>query len=123
MTTLPSINGSPAGTVVNVAGTVSPVPPIGTVFFLYRRVRYEFKASTILPGRTGLWRTLVTTGATEELATPFATTARVNFYVVSSSTAAGGRPDRCPRSAASSSCSTARASTRRAAAARRSRPS
>ena len=86
VTMLPSISGSPAGTVVNVAGTVSPVPPIGTVFFLYRRVRYEFKASTILPGRTGLWRTLVTTGATEELATPFAATARVNFYVVSSST-------------------------------------
>jgi prepilin-type N-terminal cleavage/methylation domain-containing protein len=86
VTTLPSISGSPAGTVVNVAGTVSPVPPIGTVFFLYRRVRYEFKASTILPGRTGLWRTLVTTGTTEELATPFASTARVNFYVVSSST-------------------------------------
>jgi prepilin-type N-terminal cleavage/methylation domain-containing protein len=86
VTTLPSINGSPAGTIVNVAGTVSPVPPIGTVFFLYRRVRYEFKASTILPGRTGLWRTLVTTGATEELATPFATTARINFYVVSSNT-------------------------------------
>jgi len=86
VTTLPSISGSPAGTFVTVAGTVSPVPPIGTVFFLYRRVRYEFKASTILPGRTGLWRTLVTTGATEELATPFASTARVNFYVVSSST-------------------------------------
>jgi prepilin-type N-terminal cleavage/methylation domain-containing protein len=86
VTTLPSINGSPAGTIVNVSGAIAPVPPIGTVFFLYRRVRYEFKASTVLPGRTGLWRTLVTTGATEELATPFATTARFNFYVVSSST-------------------------------------
>jgi prepilin-type N-terminal cleavage/methylation domain-containing protein len=79
--TLPSINGSPAGQTVNVLGTVSPVPPVGTIFFLFRRVRYEFKASTLLPGRVGLWRTLVTPGTTEELAAPLAATARVRFYV------------------------------------------
>jgi prepilin-type N-terminal cleavage/methylation domain-containing protein len=92
VTTLGSINGSPAGKVVNVAGTVSPVPPIGSVFFLFRRVRYEFKASTVLPGRTGLWRTLVTPNTTEELATPFANTARVNFFVNNGTTAQSAVP-------------------------------
>jgi prepilin-type N-terminal cleavage/methylation domain-containing protein len=80
ITTLPSINGSPAGTTVTVGGTVNPVPPVGTIFFLFRRVRYEFKASTLVPGRVGLWRTLVTPGTTEELTAPLANTARVRFY-------------------------------------------
>jgi prepilin-type N-terminal cleavage/methylation domain-containing protein len=83
---LPSINGSPAGKVINVTGVVPLVaaggPPVGSIFFLYRRVRYEFKNSTALPGRTGLFRTMLTGGATEEIATPFANTARVNFYVL-----------------------------------------
>jgi prepilin-type N-terminal cleavage/methylation domain-containing protein len=81
ITTLPSISGSPAGRTVTVGGTVSPVPPVGTIFLLFRRVRYEFKASTLIPGRVGLWRTLVTPNTTEELAAPFDTTARVRFYV------------------------------------------
>lgn len=80
--TLPSINGSPAGRTVTVAGLVTPpVPPVGTIFFLFQRVRYEFKASAMMPGRVGLWRTLVTTGTTEELAAPMDTTARIRFYV------------------------------------------
>jgi prepilin-type N-terminal cleavage/methylation domain-containing protein len=79
---LPSINGSPAGKVVNVGGAVPVATPVGTIFFLYRRVRYEFKNSTALPGRTGLFRTMQTGGASEEIATPFANTARVNFYVL-----------------------------------------
>jgi prepilin-type N-terminal cleavage/methylation domain-containing protein len=80
ITTLPSINGSPAGRTVTVGGTVSPVPPVGTIFFLFRRVRYEFKASTLVPGRVGLWRTLVTPDIAEELTAPLAGTARVRFY-------------------------------------------
>ncbi|HEY9506440.1 MAG TPA: prepilin-type N-terminal cleavage/methylation domain-containing protein [Gemmatimonadales bacterium] len=92
ITTLPSINGSPAGRTVNVGGTVSPVPPVGTIFFLFRRVRYEFKASTLVPGRVGLWRTLVTPGTTEELTAPLANTARVRFYVDYGTTAQAAVP-------------------------------
>lgn len=92
ITTLPSINGSPAGQTVNVVGTVNPVPPVGTIFFLFRRVRYEFKASTLLPGRVGLWRTLVTPNSTEELAAPLAATARVRFYVDYGTTAQAAVP-------------------------------
>jgi prepilin-type N-terminal cleavage/methylation domain-containing protein len=89
---LPSINGSPAGKVVNVGGVVPVATPVGTIFFLYRRVRYEFKNSTALPGRTGLFRTMMTGGASEEIATPFANTARVNFYVLNTTPAQAAVP-------------------------------
>jgi prepilin-type N-terminal cleavage/methylation domain-containing protein len=92
ITTLPSINGSPAGQTVSVGGTVNPVPPVGTIFFLFRRIRYEFKASTLVPGRVGLWRTLVTPGTAEELTAPLANTARVRFYVDYGTTAQAAVP-------------------------------
>jgi hypothetical protein len=92
ITTLPSINGSPAGRTVNVGGTVNPVPPVGTIFFLFRRIRYEFKTSTLVPGRVGLWRTLVTPGTAEELTAPLANTARVRFYVDYGTTAQAAVP-------------------------------
>ncbi len=50
-----------------------------TVFMLYQNVTYEFKASKDLPGRTGLWRTVV--GDTAELVTPFDTSAGFAFLV------------------------------------------
>src|SRR4051794_36630997 len=87
ITTLPALNGSPAGQVVVVTATAAnfaPTPKVGQIMFLYRRIRYEFKNSVAIPGRTGLFRTpLDAPGApSEELATPFAATARVNFYVL-----------------------------------------
>jgi len=82
--TVPTLNGSPAGTVVNLtrtAGAIMPAPQRGSIVYLYRDIRYEFKASVAIPGRTGLWRTPVSAVAfTEELAAPFDATARVNFY-------------------------------------------
>ena len=78
----PAINGSPAGQVINLTGAVPLATPVGSIFMLYRTVRYEFKNSVVLPGRTGLFRTMVSGGTTEELAAPFDNTARVNFYVL-----------------------------------------
>jgi len=81
--TVPALNGSPAGKVANLqrtAGSILPAPDRGSIVYLYRDIRYEFKASTVIPGRTGLWRTRVSGGTTEELAAPFDATARVNFY-------------------------------------------
>jgi hypothetical protein len=66
---------------------------VGSIVFLYRRVRYEFKNSVIMPGRTALWRTTLGFGGTaEELAGPFANTARVNFYVLNNATAQAAVP-------------------------------
>ncbi|MGH7510533.1 MAG: PulJ/GspJ family protein [Gemmatimonadales bacterium] len=93
--TLPSLNGSPAGAVVNITdldAAITPAPNRGEIFFLFRRVRYEFKASAAVPGRLGLWRTMVSSGDTEELATPFDATARVNFYVLNNAVAQAAVP-------------------------------
>lgn len=91
--TLPALNGAPAGQVVQLAGTgIAPAPVRGTILYLYRRVRYEFKASVALPGRIALWRTLVTTNTSEELAAPFDATARVNFYVLANPVAQAAVP-------------------------------
>ena len=69
--------------------SVSPVAPVaaglGTIIFLYQRVRYEFKASTAVPGSLGLYRTVIPkNGAetTEELVAPFANTAGWKFFVL-----------------------------------------
>jgi hypothetical protein len=74
-----SITTLPKGFVL----TVSPAPPAGAVtgspIFLYQSVTYEFKASTAVPGKTALWRT-VTGGAASELAVPFDTSARFRYY-------------------------------------------
>jgi prepilin-type N-terminal cleavage/methylation domain-containing protein len=80
-----TVNGSPTSQVIALAATANfvPVPKKGQIVFLYRQIRYEFKNSTMLPGRTGLFRNpLNSAGGEEELAAPFANTARVNFYVL-----------------------------------------
>jgi hypothetical protein len=91
--TLPALNGAPAGQVITLAGSAIAPPPVrGTILYLYRRVRYEFKASVALPGRIALWRTLVTANTSEELAAPFDATARVNFYVLANPVAQAAVP-------------------------------
>ena len=77
---IPSINGAPTGRVVIVNGAIPAGTQMGTIFYLYRNIRYEFKASNIVPGGIGLFRTAG--GVEEEIASPFANTARVNFYVL-----------------------------------------
>jgi len=68
---------------------VTPVLPagggLGTPVFLYNRVRYEFKASVAVPGKLGLWRTVITPAGVqtaEELVAPFANTASWKFFSV-----------------------------------------
>jgi prepilin-type N-terminal cleavage/methylation domain-containing protein len=86
--TVPAFNGSPAGRVVDLGGALVPVPPVGSIVFLFRRVRYEFKASVAVPGRIGLWRTMATVPTnTEEIAAPFDAAARVRFFVLNNAVA------------------------------------
>ena len=92
VTVLGSINGSPAGQTADLTGAIATPPDVGAIYFLYRRVRYEFKASVAVPGRLGLWRTTLSGGATEEIAAPFNNTARVNFYVLNNATAQAAVP-------------------------------
>lgn len=72
-----------------LAARLTPVvigSALGTPVFLYRRLRYEFKPSTAVPGKVGLYRTIIfpdLTETTEELVAPFSSTARYRFFVVS----------------------------------------
>lgn len=84
-------------TTVNGGNTVLVTPQmatadIGTVAFLYQRVRYDFAASTAISGRVGLWRTLEKTGATEELAAPFNVASRFRYYSLDRDTVDTGIP-------------------------------
>jgi prepilin-type N-terminal cleavage/methylation domain-containing protein len=74
-------------TIATLGGTIPATSPAGTLLFIYRRIRYEIKASTAIPGQTGLWRTVLATGATQELAAPFDASARFNYYVNNATTA------------------------------------
>jgi prepilin-type N-terminal cleavage/methylation domain-containing protein len=80
-----NITTVPGGKVVQVTPLVPAAAGLGTPVFLYARVRYEFKASTAIPGRTGLYRTQIAANgaeATEELVAPFANTAHWKFFVL-----------------------------------------
>ncbi len=82
-----NITTLPGGRVVSVTPLLPAPASIGTPAFLYQRVRFSFAASTMLPGRRGLWRTLEATGATEEVAAPFDSVSRFRFYRNSNDTA------------------------------------
>lgn len=66
--------------ILNVVPALPAAATAGTPLYLYQTIRYEFAASTTYSGRIGLWRTLVTSGATEEVAAPFDATAGFEFY-------------------------------------------
>jgi len=80
------------------AARITPVvagSSLGTPVFLYRRIRYEFKASTAVPGKIGLYRTIIFPGGAEqaeELVAPFASTARYRFFVVGDNSTAHDAP-------------------------------
>lgn len=64
----------------------------GTVVMLYRRLTYAFAPSAAIPGRVALWRRIDATGEREELAAPFAATARFRFYPLNANTAQDAVP-------------------------------
>ena len=70
----------PGGRVLVLASPLPPGAQVGDALFLYQRVRYSFGASSLLPGRRGLWRTAMETNLSEELAAPFDASARFRFY-------------------------------------------
>lgn len=55
--------------------------PVGSVVYLYQLVRYAFAPSLQIPGRRALWRTVLSTGARDELVVPFDTSAKFQFLV------------------------------------------
>jgi type II secretory pathway pseudopilin PulG len=53
--------------------------PPGSVVYLYQLVQYAFAPSGQLPGRIGLWRTVLSTGQRDELVAPFDSSAAFQF--------------------------------------------
>jgi hypothetical protein len=63
--------------------------------FIYNKIRYEMKASTAVPGKLGLYRTIVDpngTLVTEELVAPFANTAGWKFFTLNGGSVAQAAP-------------------------------
>jgi type II secretory pathway pseudopilin PulG len=82
ITTLSAPGWTPVAIAVpNDPRRAPPGPPQGSVVYLYQRVRYAFAPSGQLPGRIGLWRTVLSTGQRDELVTPFDTSASFQFLV------------------------------------------
>ncbi|HUQ21116.1 MAG TPA: prepilin-type N-terminal cleavage/methylation domain-containing protein [Gemmatimonadaceae bacterium] len=78
--------------VVAITPQLSDTADVGTPVFLLRNIQYSFKASTAIPGTTGLYRKVVATGAEEELSAPYANDAKFRFYIKSSTTAVDAPP-------------------------------
>jgi Tfp pilus assembly protein PilW len=75
-----SVTTVAGGRVVLVTPALAADAVAGTPAFLYQRVRYALKASAAMPGRTGLWRTIEATNASEELTSPVDAVSRFRFY-------------------------------------------
>ena len=94
ITTIPP-EGQAAGLVIKLQPQLPVAAGLGTPVFLYRKVRYEFKNSTAVPGKLGLYRTIILqSGAenSEEIVAPFAATSGFKFFVVGNSTTAQDAP-------------------------------
>lgn len=80
-----------AGTTTFTAGRTLSIPGLpsgrvpGSPVLLYQTVTYELAASTLVPGRTALWRRVVG-GVSEEIAVPFEETAIFRFFVSGATT-------------------------------------
>jgi len=83
------------GRVIGVQPKLPDSAGLGTPVFLYSKVRYEFKPSTAVPGKLGLYRTAIAlngTESSEELVAPFASTASWKFFVLNGGSIAQTNP-------------------------------
>ena len=80
---------------ISITPALPAAATLGTPVMLFRRVKYEFLPSQLVPGGTGLFRTVILQSggtATEELAAPFASSASFGFYTINSQTPSANPP-------------------------------
>jgi prepilin-type N-terminal cleavage/methylation domain-containing protein len=85
----------PNGRTVIVKPPLPDSAGLGTPVFLYSRVRYDFKASLAVPGKLGLYRTIINTDGSEdpeELVAPFANTAGWKFFTLNGGSVPADNP-------------------------------
>ncbi|HUQ18653.1 MAG TPA: hypothetical protein VM099_03480, partial [Gemmatimonadaceae bacterium] len=67
--------------VIKITPQLTDSASVGTPVFLLRDIKYEFKASTLVPNSTGLYRTVVVGNTSEELSAPYASGAAFKFFI------------------------------------------
>ena len=85
----------PNGKIVLLKPALPANAGLGTPVFLISRVRYEFKNSVAVPGKLGLWRTVIAQNGNEtaeELVAPFANTAKWKFFTINGGNVAADLP-------------------------------
>jgi hypothetical protein len=97
--TLDVCNAVQIGTLTTQGAKVIRITPMlpdtasfGTPVFLYRKIRYSFAASGMVPGAIGLYRTRLENNQAEELSAPYDASAKFRFFVGSSLTAQDAAP-------------------------------
>jgi hypothetical protein len=78
--------------VIYISPKLNDSATVGTPVFLLRNITYEFKASGLVPGGTGLYRTVVIANTSEELSAPYSNDAAFKFFVGSSLTSQAAAP-------------------------------
>ena len=78
------------GTVLSTTPSL-PALASGSPILLYQTITYSLATSTLIPGRTALWRT-VAGGAAEEIAVPFDAASVFQFYVSGGTTSQAAVP-------------------------------
>jgi prepilin-type N-terminal cleavage/methylation domain-containing protein len=86
----PGITPIPNGKLL-VLSPAFPSLPSGAPVLLYQTVTYALGPSTLVPGRTALWRR-VAGGVSEEIAVPFQNTAIFRFYLSGAKTSQASPP-------------------------------
>jgi prepilin-type N-terminal cleavage/methylation domain-containing protein len=73
-----SVNGR-TGAIFDIQPAIAATTALGSAVMFYQSVTYSFAASSLYPGKFGLYRS-VNGGTPEELMAPFASTARFYYY-------------------------------------------
>ena len=85
-----NINGR-SGQIMDLTPAIPATTAPGMAVFFYQSVTYSFAASTMFPGKIGLWRS-VNGGTAEELLGPFASTARFRYFAAGDDTSRTDSP-------------------------------
>ena len=80
------------GKIIRINPVLPDTASYGTPVFLYRKIRYSFAPSTMVPGTTGLYRTRMENGQSEELSAPYDASAKFRFFVGANTTAQDAAP-------------------------------
>jgi len=86
----PGITPITGGLTLDLSPAFPALAP-GSPVFLFQRTTYSLAPSTLVPGRTALWRSVIN-GTPEEIAVPFQNTAIFRFYVNGSTTSQAAVP-------------------------------